>query len=303
MYNHEQTHPSFDFHNQKQADITIITHLTNHPEDSDCIIESPSLSISKYKLKNIPDKNKSFYLGNAGISVLKKKVIIKLKKELDFSNKEISLFRDIVIKGLNNNFKVFSYNTSEYLKDMGTPDRLRTVENDIRKNLVTQKSYKTKQKVLFLDRDNTIIECPEKKYITKKEQIIIFKNRVREIAKISKDFDFALIITNQPQISMGLTSWQNVIELNGIIINQCFLLGLEISGVYLCPHHPHADYKNEVKHYKVNCFCRKPLPGLFYEASYWRNIDLKSSLLIGDSKRDYNAAKNVGMKFIHTNNL
>ena len=50
-----------------------MTHLTNHPEDSDCIIESPSLSIAEYKLKNFSNNKNSFFLGNAGIAIISKK--------------------------------------------------------------------------------------------------------------------------------------------------------------------------------------------------------------------------------------
>ena len=102
---------------------------------------------------------------------------------------------------------------------------------------------------------------------------------------------------------MGLVSWQSVIEINGIIINQCQLLDLKIAGTYLCPHHPHSGFINEINSLKVSCFCRKPLPGMFYEASYMRNIDLKNSLLIGDSSKDNESAKNIGMRFIHIDNL
>ena len=73
--------------------------------------------------------------------------------------------------------------------------------------------------------------------------------------------------------------------------------------VYLCPHHPHEKFENEIKSLKVNCFCRKPLPGLFYEAAYFRNIDLKNSLLIGDSQADYYSAKNLNMNFLDVKDL
>tara|TARA_A100001388_G_C28769994_1_gene503228 strand:+ start:2237 stop:3493 length:1257 start_codon:yes stop_codon:yes gene_type:complete len=292
-----------NFHSQKQSDITIVTHLTNHPEDSDCIVESPTLSINKYKFKNTSTNDKSFYLGNAGFALIKKFVIISLKERLKNYDHEISLFKDVVIEAVKNNFNVFSYNTSEYLKDMGTPERLKKAEVDINQNIVSNRSYRSKQRVLFLDRDNTLIKCPEKKYITSKEELIIFEERIKEIAKISKNFDFCLLVTNQPQISMGYVSWQSVIEINGIIINKCQLLDLNIAGVYLCPHHPHANFENEIESLKVSCFCRKPLPGLFFEASYMKNIDLKNSMLIGDSLRDIMAAQNLKMKFKNVNEL
>ena len=122
-----------------------MTHLTNHPEDSDCIIESPSFSIASYKLKNIKNENKSFFLGNAGIALVSKKVIINLKTVINSDIKEISFFRDIVINALKISFNVFSYNTSEYLKDMGTPSRFDTVKEDIKINKVFSQSYRSRQ--------------------------------------------------------------------------------------------------------------------------------------------------------------
>ena len=179
-----------DFHTQKQSDITIVTHLTNHPEDSDCIVESPTLSIYKYKFKNKKTNDKSFYLGNAGFALINKFVIISLKERLKNYDHEISLFKDVVIEAVKNNFNVFSYNTSEYLKDMGTPERFKKAEVDINQNIVSNRSYRSKQRVLFLDRDNTIIKCSENKYITSKEELIIFEERIKEIAKISKTLIF-----------------------------------------------------------------------------------------------------------------
>tara|TARA_B100000242_G_scaffold16732_1_gene10280 strand:- start:12927 stop:14183 length:1257 start_codon:yes stop_codon:yes gene_type:complete len=292
-----------NYHLLKQSDITIITHLTNHPDDSDCIIESPSLSIAEYKLKNIYNQNKSFFLGNAGMAIVSKKVLISLKKEIKSFPEQVSLFRDIVINALKINFNVFSYNTSEYLKDMGTPKRFKSVESDLKNNIVSNRSYRKKQKVLFLDRDDTLIKCPSKKYILEKNNISFFEDRIKKISQISDNFDFCLIITNQPQISMGLTTWQKVIEINGFVINKCQQLGLNIAGFYLCPHHPHSGFLNEVSNLKVNCFCRKPSPGLFIEAAYMRNIELKESLLIGDSERDFYASKNTGIDFLSVTDL
>lgn len=291
------------FHNINNADITITTHLTNHPEDSDCIIEKPSLGIFNYKFKNETKSEKGFYLGNAGIGIISKNIIETVKENHTSKNTELSLFRDFVIYAQNNNFRVLSYNTSEYLKDMGTPKRLSIIKDDLKKNIISKKSYVNSQKALFLDRDNTIIECNEGEYITNVDRIIILKGRIKNIIKISKDFDIILIVSNQPQISMGKISWQDVIKINGEIIYQCQLIGLSISASYICPHHSHDNFKNEIKELKVNCFCRKPKPGLFYEAAFDRNIDLKRSLMIGDSWRDEKAATNCGVNFLHAKNL
>ena len=129
--------------------------------------------------------------------------------------------------------------------------------------------------MLFLDRDNTLLECL-KKYILNKKDIIFCKERIKKIAEISKEFDFSLIITNQPQISMGLCSWQEVIDINGIVINQCQQWGLPIAGFYVCPHHPHSGFQDEISFLKANCFCRKPSPdfirGLLHEKYRFKKI-------------------------------
>ena len=74
------------------------------------------------------------------------------------------------------------------------------------------------------------------------------------------------MVTNQPQISMGLITYQNALMININVILQCQKLGLDIACFYLCPHHPHDGYKNEIEILKTSCFCRKPSPGMFIEA-------------------------------------
>ena len=289
------------FHNLNKSQITFVTHLTNHPEDSDCIIESPNLSINKYKFKNEKNNVKGFYLGNSGLSVLSKKAIKIIDKSFIKTNKELSLFKDIIINCHNQKLRTFSYNTSEYLKDMGTPKRLLNVKNDIKKGKVKSLSYLKRQKALFLDRDNTIIKCKNGEYILDFDQINLLTNRVKIISKIANEFDLVILITNQPQIAMGKVSWEKVIMINGEIIRLCQDHNLNIATFYLCPHHNHMGFKEEIKELKINCFCRKPLPGMFLKASYERNIDLTKSLLIGDSWRDKEAAENLKMKFLDVN--
>ncbi len=292
----------FKFHLNKNSDITFVTHLTNHPNDSDCISEKENLSINKYKFKgDLQFNNNNMYLGNAGIAIFSKKIVENLKN-IYTKNEQLSLFKDFIIKAHNEGFLVFSYNTSEYLKDMGTPKRLESIQKDLKNKLVFLNSYRNSQKVLFLDRDNTLIKCKKGDYILNKE-IIFYENRIRKIAEISKDFNFVLLITNQPQISMGLVSYQQVIDINSSIILHCQKLNLNISAAYICPHHPHKGFLNEIDYLKVNCFCRKPLPGNFLEASFNRNILLNESLLIGDSWRDFEAAKNINMNFLDINKL
>ena len=71
-----------------------------------------------------------------------------------------------------------------------------------------------------------------------------------------------------------------------------------------CPHHPEKGFDGEIKEYKIDCECRKPKPGMILEAAKKHNIDLKKSYLIGDHKRDIDAANSVNVKsFLLTKEL
>lgn len=285
----------WNFYLRNDADITLVTHTTNHPEDSDSIVETPNLSIYKFKLKNQTSKEKGFFLGNAGIIVCSKKVIEFVKlKSLEFP---LQAFKDFSIFAHENHFKVFSYNTSEYIKDMGTEKRLKQVLKDLKNGLIEKKSYRNVQKVIFLDRDNTLIKCKKGDYVNDFKEVEFFEKRIAKLKLIAKNYDFIVLITNQPQIAIGYVSWQDVINLNGQIISKCLDFDLEISCFYLCPHHPHRGFEGEINSLKTYCFCRKPLPGLVLQASFERNIDLKKSLFIGDSLNDKECAEAANIPF------
>ena len=186
---------------------------------------------------------------------------------------------------------------------MGTPDRFRKVEADLRENNIYQKNYLNKQKVLFIDRDDTLIRCKKGDYILLNSPIYYLDENIKKIAFIAEHYDFVCMITNQPQISMGLMTIKELDIINSLIINYCLSIGLKIDVVSFCPHHPHHGYDNEVSFLKIDCFCRKPNPGLFLEQSFLRNIDLNNSLMIGDSESDLIASRNAGCQFKHVNNL
>ena len=290
-----------NFHLQKDSDITLVTHTSTHPEDSDLIMESLTNEISEFSLKPHIDINiqKKMFLGNSGIALFNSKIL----KEIPSPAKKISFCNHVLQNKINNKIRVFSYNTSEYIKDMGTEKRFNQVLIDIDNGDLVDRCYKKKQKCLFLDRDNTLITCPENKYITTHEQIRFKIKAIKLISQIRKDFDLTIIVTNQPQISMGLITWEKVNAINTSILSKCLELGLHIDALSICPHHPHAGFKNEVKYLKVDCFCRKPRPGLILKEAFLRNIDLEKSLLIGDSINDELAAKNSGIKFLHVSEI
>tara|TARA_B100000401_G_scaffold401387_1_gene313687 strand:+ start:2020 stop:3258 length:1239 start_codon:yes stop_codon:yes gene_type:complete len=287
-----------NFHFRLNADISLVTHPSSHPEDSD-MISCPNGTFVEglfHKNRDWRDDKIKPLLGFAGISVFKKSIIDDMSEE---KIKKPNLFSFLVNWAFKNGKKIYSYNTSEYIKDMGTEKRYLEVTNAINKNLLKKKNYNYKQNALFLDRDNTLISCKENAYILSIDDINFIDENISKISRISKTFSLIAIITNQPQISMNKLSLEELENINNHIILYCRSKSLFIDTVIWCPHHPHKGYESEIKFLKKDCFCRKPNPGMLMELSYQRNIDLKNSLFIGDSKVDKEAAESAGCEFTY----
>ena len=290
------------FHKRLSSLLTLVTHTSDHPNDSDLVSVPNGTLVENIFLKS-NDKNseKNAYLGNAGIFIINKELLDRLKAPKESDSK--SVFHYIVKNVFELKINIYSYNTTEYIKDMGTPYRLKVVAEDLSKEKVNRKNYKNIQKALFLDRDNTLIRCSLGKYIINKNEIEILSKNIEKIIPISLEYDLVCLLTNQPVIAMGKISLRDLNEINSIVIKSCLSMGLKIDIVSYCPHHPHKGYDGEIEILKYDCFCRKPNPGLFLEQSFLRNINLKESLMIGDSENDLFAAENAGCKFLNVKNL
>jgi len=291
----------FYFHNRLNSMLTLVTHTSDHPEDSDLVSCPNGSLIEDIFFKTNKNNFKNAYLGNSGISVINKSILRIIQKPT--TNASNSIFSYLVKEMYKKSINIYSYNTTEYIKDMGTAKRFRNVEADLKQNIVISRNYKNKQKVLFVDRDNTLLSCEIGKYILKDSKLEFIDKNIEKLAVLSKNFDFVCLITNQPQISMGILSIKDLDCINSFLINYCLKKGLKIDVVTFCPHHPHKGFDNEINILKKDCFCRKPNPGLFFEQAFLRNINLKKSLMVGDSNNDLVASKNAGCEFKYVSML
>jgi len=154
--------------------------------------------------------------------------------------------------------------------------------------------YKKMNKALFLDRDGVI--NIEKNYLYRVEDLE-FIDGIFEVVKYYYDKGYLIIIvTNQSGIARGYFSEDDFWNLMYKITKEFEKRGVKLTHIYYCPHHP--DITGE-------CECRKPKPGMILEAIRTYNIDPQQSILIGDSKRDIEAANNAGIEntYFVKNNL
>ena len=142
-----------------------------------------------------------------------------------------------------------------------------------------------KSPALFIDRDGTIIKQIDGEYISSINQIELIETIFPAILMLQNEGYLVIMVTNQAGINKGILSHEQVNQINQHIIQSLKRQGIEISGVYVCPH------KTEEK-----CKCRKPEPGLLLKAAEEHNIDLENSVIIGDSEKDTKAGLNAGLK-------
>ena len=279
-------HRFIEFHQKNGGFATLFTHPNSHPYDSGLIITDNNHKVLKWLSKE--DERPLYYKNrvNAGLHILSSKV---LDKKID--KEKIDLDRDI-LKPLVEEGVVYAYDSPEYVKDMGTPDRYETVSNDYKDGVIFAKNLKNKQKAIFLDRDGTINKYVG--FLRNIDELELIDGVADAIRKINNSSYLVIVVTNQPVIARGEVTYEQLDEIHNKLET---LLGNEkayIDGLYYCPHHPDKGFKGEVASLKIDCDCRKPKPGMLLKAAEDFNIDLSESWMIGDGKNDVLAGKAAG---------
>lgn len=282
------------YHDEKKGLVTLFTHPNSHPFDSGLIETDKDNCVTRWLTKE--DDRGDCYKNrvNAGIHVLNKSV---LDDELT-ANEKIDLDR-MILKPLCGSGKMYAYDSPEYVKDMGTPERYEAVSKDFENGIVTAKNLSNKQKAVFLDRDGTINK--EVMFLSDINDFELLPGAADAIKKINESGYLAIVVTNQPVIARGELTFDGLEKIHGRMETLLGMEGAYIDGLYFCPHHPRSGFEGEVKELKIECECRKPKPGMILKAAEDYNVDLKSSFMIGDTFRDVECGKAAGCKTVLVN--
>jgi mannose-1-phosphate guanylyltransferase/phosphomannomutase len=278
------------FHFRVDSDCTLVLHPNDHPYDSDLVELSPDNRIQAFLPK--PRKAEGYFrnMVNAGVYVLSRSVLDHLEP-----NKKADFGKD-VFPNLVDQVRMFGYNTTEYLKDMGTPERLLQVNIDYASGKIQRRNLGYPQKAIFLDRDGVLnIDVDLVAY---PDELQVYPYAPEAVKRINDSDYLAIVITNQSVVARNMCTEA---ELRIIHNKLDTVLGQEhakLDGLYYCPHHPHGGFPEENPAYKVDCHCRKPKPGMLLDAARDFNIDLSQSWFIGDTERDIVAGKAAGVKTI-----
>ena len=276
-----------EYHEKQGTMATILTHPNSHPYDSGIIVADEQGKVLKWLHK---EDARQWYQNrvNAGLHMLSPRIFSFFptlqKRDLD---------RD-VLKFLIKDGELSIYDSPEYVKDMGTPDRYYSVSKDIRKGLVEARNLSRKQKAVFLDRDGTINRSVG--FLRNIEEFELLDG-VGEAIRLLNDSPYlVIVVTNQPVIARGEVTIQELQEIHNKMETLLGREGAYVDAIFYCPHHPHKGYNGERLEYKIECECRKPKPGMLLAAAKKYNIDLLQSWMIGDGENDIKAGMAAGCK-------
>ena len=277
----------FAYHKDKRSACTLALHPNDHPYDSDLVEMDRDHRVTAVHPKPHDPARCYRNMVNAAVYAMSREFLKHVEKgvKADFG-------RDIFPRVAGHE-QMYGYVTAEYIKDVGTPERLAHVTADCASGRIERLNAEHPRRAIFLDRDGVINR--EVGLLHRAEDFELLPGVAEAVCSINQSDFLAIVITNQPVIARGLCTLDQLEEIHRKMDT---LLGREhakLDALYFCPHHPDKGYPGEIPEYKIACRCRKPGTGMLEQAAADFNIDLHGSCFIGDAARDILCARAAGM--------
>lgn len=279
------------FHREKGAYITLFAHPNAHPYDSDLIVADKNGLVTGFDSKK-NDRSTYYYENtvNAGLYCFSKEAIKGLTEPV-----KIDLEKELIVSFIDDK-KVFAYKSTEYVKDMGTPERLNMVTEDVKAGVLERRSLKNPQKAVFLDRDGTINKLNG--FIKNVDEFELIDGVTEAIKLLNSSGYLTIVITNQPVIARGECTEAELSNIHKKMQTILGNSGAYVDDIFYCPHHPDKGFEGEVPELKIKCDCRKPGIGMLKKAAEIYNVDLSASWFVGDATMDIKTGNNAGCSTI-----
>tara|TARA_Y100000817_G_scaffold305102_1_gene288846 strand:+ start:396 stop:1586 length:1191 start_codon:yes stop_codon:yes gene_type:complete len=205
---------------------------------------------------------------NIGYMILNKQVVKLLEnKRQDFES--------ALLPNLIKSKEVTCFLTDHKYYSIGSKERLPT----------TRKYFKN-EKFILLDRDGVLNKkMPKARYVTNWKEWEWRDGSLEGLEVLKKNSYKVIIISNQPGISRGFMTEKNLEEIHSNMKMDAIRSGGEIHSIYVCK-----------CNWNDGCDCRKPKPGMIFNAQYDYDFVLNNTYFLGDDERDMEAAKRAGCK-------
>lgn len=285
-------HKFWNAHNISGSVGTLFLHPNDHPQDSDLVDIDGNGDVRSILPYPHPEGQEVRNLVNAALYVLDRSGLEEVTPTEGKADIAKHMFPQMLALGC----RLYGYVSPEYIKDMGTPERLDKVERDLVVGLPEQLSGRQLRSAVFLDRDGTINQ--EVKHLKSPDQLKLLPGAANAIRRLNRSGTLAVVITNQPVVARGDVSLKGLEKIHARLESQLGADGAYIDGLYFCPHHPDSGFTGEVVELKISCNCRKPEPGLIDQACRDLGIGRQNSWMVGDTTSDVEAGRRAGLRTV-----
>ena len=271
---------------------TLFLHPNDHPQDSDLVEIDADGFVQAILAYPHPEGREVRNLVNAALYVLERSGLNDVTPAEGKADIAKHMFPRMIDLGR----PLYGYVSPEYIKDMGTPERLDKVERDFITGLPESLSGRQLRRAIFIDRDGTINR--EVTHLKSPDQVELLPGTAAAIRRLNRSGTLAVVVTNQPVVARGDVSLEGLGRIHARLESRLGAEGAFLDGLYYCPHHPDKGFPGEVPELKGHCNCRKPEPGLIDKACSDLGIGRHDSWMVGDTTSDVEAGRRAGLRTV-----
>lgn len=254
------------FYREKNVAASVVVYASKESNKNNMFVDENGYVVKYDKTRTEPGLNGV----DIGFFLLHKNVLALAPKE-NFH------FEDQILKKLIAERQLAGYLTGHRYYSIGSIDRLPVTEE-----------FFTSRKIVFIDRDGVINKkAPKADYVKSWKEFTFLPGAIEGLALLSRRGYEIYIISNQAGIARGVMTIQDLHDIHGRMLKELEKHNVKIAGIYFCPHGWGDD-----------CDCRKPKPGMLFQAANEHHFDATKALMIGDDVRDVEAAEAAGSRSV-----
>ena len=281
-----------DAHAASDADATLFVHPNDHPQDSDLVEIDDAGFITALHPYPHPEDTEYENLVNAALYVMRRAGL----EPLIPAEGKADLAKHLFPQMLHSGSRLFGYVSPEYIKDVGTPDRLDRVAADIGAGMPDRLSSRGLRSAVFLDRDGTLNE--EVEYLSRPDQLALLPGVPEALQRVNRSGHLAVVVTNQSVVARGDVTHAGLKQIHTRLTHLLGARHAYVDRIYVCPHHPDRGFPGEVSELKIACSCRKPGTGMVDEACRDLQIGRRTSWIVGDTTSDLETGRRAGLRTV-----
>jgi D-glycero-D-manno-heptose 1,7-bisphosphate phosphatase len=202
---------------------------------------------------------------------------IVTRDALDVLPEHDALFEEGVYPALVAQRRLAAFVSEHRYYSVGSPERFPLTE-----------AFFARQPTVLLDRDGVLNERPPRAQYVRGPDEFRWLPGAREALRLLHEAGYrVIVVSNQAGIGRGVMTEGDLAALHAWVGSEARAAGGRIDAFYHCPHD-----------WNAGCDCRKPAPGLLFQAQRDFHLDLTRTPFIGDDPRDGEAASRAGCPFL-----